>query len=50
MLLSPVPCLGKLHRLATREERGTQDRELRVHQARQQGDVGPMENYNTCGS
>jgi len=25
MLLSPVPCLGKLHRLATCEERGTQD-------------------------
>jgi len=26
-LLSPVPRLGKFHRLATREERGTQDRE-----------------------
>jgi len=29
-LLSPVPRLGKLHRLATREERGTQDRGSRV--------------------
>jgi len=36
ILLSPVPRLGKFYRLATREERDTQDRGLRVHQARQQ--------------
>ena len=38
-LLSPVPRLGKLHRLATREERGTQDRRPRVHQVRQQAAI-----------
>jgi len=39
--------IGKLYRLATREERGTQDRGLRVHQADQQGAVQPMEDSNT---
>jgi len=43
VLLSPVPRLRKLHRLVTREERGTQDRGPRVHQAHQQGAVRPME-------
>jgi len=41
-LLSPVPRLGKLHRLTTSEKRGTQDRGPRVHQARQQGAVRLM--------
>ena len=49
-LLSPVPRLGKLHRLATREERGTQDRGPQVHQACQQGAVRPMEDSNTWAS
>ena len=49
-LLSPVPRLGKLHRLATREERGTQDRGSRVHQAGQQGAVRSKEDSNTWGS
>ena len=48
-LLSPVPRLGKLHRLATREEWGTQDRRPLVHQARQQGAVLSMEDSNTWG-
>jgi len=50
-LLSPVPCLAKLHRLATYEERGTQDRgsQPQVHQAGQQGAVRPMEDPNTRG-
>jgi len=39
--------LGKLHRLPTFEERGTQDQRPRVHQARQQGAVRPMEDSNT---
>jgi len=30
-LLSPVPRLSKLHRLATHEERGSQDQRSRVH-------------------
>jgi len=34
--VSSVPRLGKLHRLATREERGKKDRVPRVHQARKQ--------------
>jgi len=46
-LLSPVPRLGKHHRLVTREERGTQDRESRVHQTHQQGAVRPMEDPYT---
>jgi len=46
-LLSPGPCLGHLHRLATCEERGTQDQWPRVHQARQQTAVRPMEDSNT---
>jgi len=46
-VLSPVPRLGELHRLATREERGTQDRGSRVHQASQQEAVRPMEDSNT---
>jgi len=36
-LLLPVPRLGTLHHLATREEEGTQDRGPRVHQAHRQG-------------
>jgi len=39
MLLSPVPRFCKLHRHATREERGTEDRGSRVHQDGQQGAV-----------
>jgi len=39
--------LGKLHRLATCEERGTQDRGSQVQQAGQQGAVRPMEEPNT---
>ena len=50
MLLSPVPHLDKFHRLATREERGTQDRRPRVHQTRQLTVVQPMEDSNTWGS
>jgi len=46
-LPSPVPCLGKYHRLATCEEWDTQDRRPRVHQARQQAAVRPMEDSNT---
>jgi len=46
-LLSPVPRLGKFHRLVTREERGTQNLRPRVHQARQQTAVRPMEDSNT---
>ena len=46
-LLSPVPRLGKFHRLAIGEERGTQDRRPRAHQARQQTAVRPMEDSNT---
>jgi len=38
---------GKLHPLATREERVTQDQGSRVQQARQQGAVRPMEDSNT---
>jgi len=49
-LLSPVPRLGKFHRLATREERGTQGRRLRVYQVRQQAAVRSMEDSNTWGS
>ena len=49
-LLTPVPRRGKFHRLASREERGTQDRGPRVYQARQQGTVRPMEDSNTWGS
>ena len=46
-LLSPVPGLGKFRRLATCEERGTQGQRPRVHQARQQTAVRPMEEPNT---
>jgi len=49
VLLSPVPRLGKLHRLATREERGTQAWRPRVHQVREQAAVRPMEDSNTQG-
>jgi len=49
-LLPPVPRLGKFHRLAIGEERGTQDWRPRAHQARQQGAVRPMEDSNTWGS
>ena len=49
-LLSPVPRLGKFHHITTREERGTQDRRPRVHQARQQTAVRPMEDSNTWWS
>ena len=49
-LLSPVPRLNKFHCLATREELGTQDWWLRVHQACQQTAVWPMEDSNTWGS
>jgi len=45
--LSFVPCLGKLHRLEPREERGTEDRVPRHYQARQQAAVRPMEDSNT---
>jgi len=45
-LLLPVPCLGKFHRLTTREERGTQDPWPWVHRARQQTAVRPMEDSN----
>jgi len=38
-----VPRLGKLHRLTAHEERVTQDRESRVHQAHQQGAVQSTE-------
>jgi len=38
---------SNLHRLATREEWGRQDRGTRVNQARQQAAVRPMENSNT---
>ena len=41
---------GKLHRLATCEERGKQDWGSQVHQAGQQGAVRPMEDPNTRGS
>ena len=47
MLLLPVHRLGKLHRLATREERGTQDQGSPINQAHQQGAVRPMEDSNT---
>jgi len=49
MLLPPVLRLGKFHRLAIGEERDTQDQRLRlrVHQARQQAAVRPMEDSNT---
>jgi len=50
MLLSPVPRLGKLHCLATRKARGTQDQGWWVHQAGRQGAVQPMEDSNTWGS
>ena len=43
---APLACVGrvsKFHHLTTREKRGTQDREPRVHQAHQQGAVRPME-------
>jgi len=46
-LFSPVPHLGKLHRLATCEERGTQDQGSKVHLAGQQGAVRPVEDPNT---
>jgi len=46
-LLSQVPRLGKLHRLATREERGTQDQGPRVVQDYQQGTVRPTDYLNT---
>jgi len=46
-LLSQVPGLGKLHRLATRQKRGTQAWGPQVHQADQQGAVRPMEDSNT---
>ena len=49
-LLPPVPHLGKFHRLAIGEERGTQDRRPQGHQAHQQTAVRPMEEYNTWGS
>jgi len=45
--LACVPRLGKLHCLATCEERGTHDMGARVHQAGQQGAVRPMEDTNT---
>ena len=46
---APLACarLGKFYRLAVREERGTQDRGPRVHQARQQTAVRPMEDSKT---
>ena len=43
-----MPCLGKLHHLATREERGTQDRESRVHKDLQEGAARYMKGPNTC--
>ena len=46
-LFSPVPRRGKLHRHATREEPGTQDRQPQVHEASQQADVRPVEDSNT---
>jgi len=46
-LLTRVPRLGKFHRLAIGEERSTQVKQLRAHQARQQGAVRPMEDSNT---
>jgi len=46
-LLSPVPCLGKLHRVTTHEERSTQDWGSRVHQARQQPAVRPVKDSYT---
>jgi len=42
-----VPHLGKFHRFAIGEERGTQDQRPRAHQACQQGAVRPMEDSNT---
>ena len=48
-LLPSVPRLSKLHRLTTREERGTQDRESRVHKDLQEGAARPMKGPNTCG-
>jgi len=45
-----VPHLGKFYRLATREERGRQDRRPRDHRARQQAAVRPIEYSNTLGS
>jgi len=42
-----VPRLGKFHRLAIGEERGTQDYRPRPHQACQQTAVRPMEDFNT---
>jgi len=48
-LLSSVSHLSKLHRLTTREERSTQDREPRVHQAHQQTAVRYMDGRNTWG-
>ena len=46
-LEAPLACAPKFHRLATREERGTQERRPRVHQVRQQAAVRPMEDSNT---
>jgi len=45
----PFACarLGRLHHLATCEERGTQDQVLQVYQTGQQGAVRPMEDANT---
>ena len=48
-LVSPVPRLSKLHRLAICEERGTQDPWPWVHRARQQTAVRPMEDSNIWG-
>jgi len=47
----PLACAPprETHRLATLEERGTQDRGPRGHQARQQRAVRPMEYSNTWG-
>ena len=42
-MLLRVPRIGKFHCLAIGEEWGTQDRRPRVHQARQQTAVRPME-------
>jgi len=47
MLLPRVLRLHKFHRLATCEERGTQDWRLQVHQTPQQAAVRPMEDCNT---
>ena len=42
-----MPHLSKLQHFATKEERGTQDRRLRVYKACQQESVRPMECPNT---